>query len=352
MEVYTILFNRLLSESAKQQASDLHLSVGSIPIIRKDGRLIQLEGEKIIEQEVLVNITNSFLDEREKKVLEEKRELTTVKILGGKFRFKINIYYQRKLLAVSLRLISEASRDLPSLNLPAIVANFTKLASGLIIISGPYGGGKTTTIGALIENINNQQKKRVLTLGKSIEVLFVSKQSIIEQREIGVDVASFVQGLQYAQHEDIDVLAVSNLGDELNEAVPLLLEIASSNCLVFMELNADNVIRVIEKILGCFPTNKIEASRSLLADVLNGIIAQKLLPKVGGGMAPAVEIVTVTSAVRSVIREGKIQQLQTVMQTSADAGMVSMDKALATLVQGGQVTQEDAVANYHDKSGV
>ncbi|MCK9578926.1 MAG: hypothetical protein M0Q92_00560 [Methanoregula sp.] len=155
MEIYNILFNRLLSETAKQQASELHLSVGSLPVIRKDGRLLKLEGEKIIEQELLANVTNSFLEEEEQKILTEKRELTVVKILGGHFRFKINIYYQKNLLAVSFRLIPEAVRNLKSIDLPRIIGNFAELTSGLVVIAGPYGGGKTTTIGAMLEISTN-----------------------------------------------------------------------------------------------------------------------------------------------------------------------------------------------------
>ena len=155
MEVYNILFNRLLSETAKRNASDLHLSVGSIPVIRKDGKLIKLDQEKIIEQETLKQIVNSFLEDSEKEKLEKERDTTVVKVLGGHFRFKINIYYQKNLLAVSFRLIAEAVRDFASLELPPVIENFTKTEGGLLIIAGPYGSGKTTTTGAIIEKINN-----------------------------------------------------------------------------------------------------------------------------------------------------------------------------------------------------
>jgi len=349
MEVYNILFNRLLSEAAKRQASDLHLSAGSVPVIRKDGRLIKLEQEKIIEQAVLSQIIRSFLEEKDLKTLEEQRELTTVKTLGGNFRFKINIYYQKNLLAVSLRLISEGIPDFSTLNIPQTVINFTKLSSGLLIIAGPYGSGKTTTISAMIENINQNSHKRILTIEDPIEVMFTSNQSVIEQREIGRDVLSLVDGLEYCQQEDIDILTVSDNQEKLIEKMPLILDIASSNALVILEMNIDSSIRVIEKILDGYPPAKVDAARTLLADVLEGIVVQKLIPKNGGGMSLAVEVLIGTPAVKSVIREGKIKQIETIMQTSADQGMVSMTQSLVNLSQNSQISREDALANAPQK---
>jgi len=349
MEVYNILFNRLLSETAKRQASDLHLSSGSVPVIRKDGRLIKLEQEKIVEQPVLSQIIKSFLEEKELKILEEKRELTIVKKLGGNFRFKINIYYQKNLLAASLRIIPKEIKNFTSLNIPQTVAGFTKLSSGLLIVAGPYGSGKTTTIGAIIEHINQNYHKRILTIEDPIEVMFTSKQSVVEQREIGRDVLSLVNGLEYCQQEDIDILAISDTRDELAEKIPLILDIASSNSLVIIEMNIDSAIRAIEKILGSFSPSKIEAARILLADVLEGVVVQKLIPKNGGGMSLATEILIGIPAVKSVIREGKIKQIETIMQTSGAQGMVSMTQSLVSLTQNGQISREDALASAPEK---
>lgn len=345
MEIYNILFNRLLSETAKRQAAELHLSVGSIPVIRKDGHLLKLEGEKIIEQELLAQIINSFLEDEEKKILEEKRELTTVKILGGHWRFKINVYYQKNLLAASFRLISEVNRDINNLDLPEAVKKFTALSSGLVVIAGPYGSGKTTTIGALLEYINQHEHKRILTLENPIEMIMVSKESIIEQRLIGKDVMTLLDGLRYCQQEDIDILAVSSIQEQFSEALPLILEIASTNCLVFLELNADTAVRVIEKILNCYSTTKIESARLLLADILEGVVVQKLLPKNGGGLTLAAEILIGNSAIKSVIREGKLKQIETIIQTSGGEGMVSMTQSLVNLVRAGEVSGEDALAD-------
>ncbi|MFA6551227.1 MAG: ATPase, T2SS/T4P/T4SS family [Patescibacteria group bacterium] len=344
MEVYNILFNRLLSETAKQQASELHLSVGSLPVIRKDGRLLKLEGEKIIEQELLVNITSSFLEAEEQKTLAEKRELTTVKTLGGHFRFKINIYYQKNLLAVSFRLIPETVRNLDSIDLPAITADLAKLTSGLVVVAGSYGSGKTTTIGAMVEFINQQQHKRILTLENPIEMLLVSKESVIEQRLIGRDVPTLIGGLRASQQEDIDILMVADIREDFAEAIPLILDIASTNCLVFLEMTADTAVRVIEKILNCYSSAKIDSARMLCADVLAGVIVQSLLPKNGGGMALGTEILIGTSAVKSVIREGKLKQIETIIQTSGGEGMISMTQSLVNLTRAGIVNREDALA--------
>lgn len=349
MEIYNVLFNHLLSETAKRKASDLHLSVGSVPVIRKDGQLISLKEEKIIEQETLVQIVNSFLEEEEKKRLEEKREITVVKVLGGHFRFKINIYYQKKMLAVSFRLIPEVIRDFASLNLPEVVSNFAQLTNGLLIVAGPYGSGKTSTIGAILEKINNEAKKRVITLENPIEIFFVSKNCVVEQRQIGSDVLSLVEGLKYCLSQEIDVLVISEIKDDFASAIPLILELASSNCFVILEMGADSTIRVIEKILEAYPSSKTESARLLLADVLEGIVIQKLLPKIGGGLAIALEVLVGISSVKSVIREGKVKQIQTIIQTSGGMGMKSMDKSLVSLVQNGQITRENALAEAENK---
>jgi twitching motility protein PilT len=349
MEVYSILFNRLLSETAKRQASDLHLSAGSIPVIRKDGHLITLEEEKIIEETVLEQIVTSFLTEAEQKTLAKKREITVVKVLGGHFRFKINIYFQKGLLAVSLRLVTPAVRDFNSLGLPPAVANFSRLSDGLVVIGGIYGSGKTTTIGALLELINQQQKKRMLTLENPIETIFANQQSIIEQREVGKDVPTLVSGLQYCRHEDIDIIAIADIRDELSEVLPLILKLAASGSLVFLEMHADSAARVIENIMDAFLPHKAAAARALLADVLRGIAVQRLVPKNGGGQALALEVLLGSPAVTSVIREGKFSQLETIIQTSGGEGMVSMTTSLSRLVASGQVSREDALAAAPNK---
>jgi twitching motility protein PilT len=179
--------------------------------------------------------------------------------------------------------------------------------------------------------------------------MFTSKQSVVEQRQIGQDVLSLIDGLEYCQQEDIDILAISDIKEELSEKMPLMLDIASSNSLVIMEMNIDSAIRAIEKILGSFPPSKIEAARVLLADVLEGVVVQKLIPKNGGGMSLAVEILMGIPAVKSVIREGKIKQIETIMQTSGAQGMVSMTQSLVGLAQNGQISREEALANAPEK---
>lgn len=349
MEVFNVLFNRLLSETAKRKASSLHLSVGSIPVVKKDEHLIPIEGENIMEQDTLKQIVESILNEEEKQKLAEKREITVVKVLAGKFRFKINVYYQKNLLSASFRFISDVIRDFLSLNLPEVVSNFSKLTSGLLIIAGTYGSGKTSTISAIIEKINQEEKKKIITIEDPIEVFFVNKSSIVEQRQIGRDVLSLVDGLKYCLHQEVDVLVVHGTQDEFITAIPFILEIASSNCLVILELNADSSIRAIEKVLEAYPSSRTESARLLLADVLEGIIIQKLLSKLGGGLAIALEIIVGTSSIKSIIGEGKIKQMQTIIQTSGKFGMVSMNKSLVDLVQSGQISREEAISEAENK---
>jgi len=349
MEVYTILFNRLLSEAAKRQAADLHLSVGSIPAIRQDGAWQPLEGEKIIEQETLSQIINSFLSEGEQKILTAKKEITIVKELAGNFRFKINVYYQKKLLAASFRLISQTIRNFESLQLPSIIGTLAEKTKGLLIVAGSYSSGKTNTIAAIVEYINQTSKRRILTLESLVEIMFVSKKSIVEQRQIGNDVSSLIDGLKYAKNQDIDVLVVSEIKDEINKAIPLCLEIASGSCLVILEINAGSTIQAIENIIESYSDSKIESARFLLADVLQGAIVQKLLPKVGGGSILAIELLIATQPVKSIIREGKIKQLATAIETSGSEGMISMTKSLVSLVKNGQVSREAALASTENQ---
>ena len=175
-------------------------------------------------------------------------------------------------------------------------------------------------------------------------MFLISKESVIEQRLIGRDVKSLLDGLRYCQQEDIDILAVADIQEQFTDALPLVLEIASTNCLVLLEMSADTATRVIEKILNCYASAKIDSARMLLADVLEGIVIQKLLPKNGGGTVLAAEVLIGASAIKSVIREGKLKQIETIIQTSGDQGMISMTQALVNLVRAGQVSQEDALA--------
>ncbi len=344
MEVPSIFLNRILSEMAKRGASDMHLTVGSIPIIRINNQLSSLAGEEIVTNEILNKVIDTFISPEELTKLKENREIILVKNLAGNFRFRLNIFYQKDLLSLTFHYIPGNLKTLAELKIPKIFQDFMNADSGLLIIGGPYGAGKTTTAAAFIEEVNKTYNKSIITIEDPIEFLFVSKKSIIVQRQIGHDVKSFSQGLEYCLNEDVDLVYVSELKKEEDfiTSMPLILELASGNSLVVLEINANSSIRVLEKILtSASKTMSAESARYNLVDNLLAVIVQKLIPRRGGGMALASEILLNNSAVKSIIREGKIYQLESVMQTSRKEGMISLTKSIEELIKVGEIKQED-----------
>jgi len=344
MEVPSIFLNRILTEMAKKNASDLHLTVGNLPIMRIDNQLSSLSGEEIITSEILSKITEAFTSKEEQMTLKENREIVLVRNLAGNFRFRINIFYQKDLLSLSFHYVPGSLKTFAELKFPKVLQNLVKINSGLFIIGGPYGSGKTTTAITFIEEINKAFNKSIVTIEDPIEFLFVSKKSIIVQRQVGRDVKSFSHGLDYCLGEDIDIVYVSEIknDDEFISAIPFILELASGNSLVILEINTDSSIRALQKILTA-ASKKLttEAARYNLVDNLLAVLIQKLIPHRGGGLVLAVEILLNNSAVKSLIREGKIYQLESIMQTSRKEGMISMAKSLEELIQTGEIRQED-----------
>ena len=342
MEVPSIFLNRILTQAAKKNASSVHLTVGSLPVMRVDDRLVEIKEENITTVDIVEKIIDSIANETEKKKLKEEKEIILIKELASGFRFKINIYYQKSLPSITFNYIPNTFKSFSDLKLPKILNDIIKLNSGFFIIAGSYASGKTTTVAAVIEEINKNYKKNIITIEDPIEYLFVSKKSLISQRQVGKDVKSVVQGLKHCLNEDADVVYIGKIKKEFNEAVPLVLDLAAGNSLVFMEINADSSIRAIDKVLDSIEIKKsTEAARFSLADVLLGVIVQKLVPKIGGGIVMAVEIVLATGAVKSLIREGKIYQLESIIQTSRKEGMISMEKAIDELIRSGEIKQED-----------
>jgi len=342
MEVPSIFLNRILSETAKRGASSLHLSVGSVPMMRVDGRLTLMEGENILALDVLKKIIESFLEKDEVLKLEKEKEIAIVKNFAGDFRFRVNIFYQKSLPALSFNYISGVIKNLEELGLAQAFSKKINLNSGLLIIAGPNDSGKTTTAVAFIEEINNKEKKYIITLENQIEYLFVNKKSIIEQRQVGRDVSSLNDGLRHCLDEDVDLVYIGEIRKDFDSVLPFILELAAGNSLVILEINAANSVRVIEKILNT-TSKKIsaEAIRYSLADVLLGIISQRLIPSRGGGLSLAKEILIVNSAVKSLIREGKIYQLENVVQISREEGMISLERSIVELVKAGKVQAEE-----------
>lgn len=343
MEVPSILLNRILSEMAKRNGSDLHLAVGSPPMIRVDGVFSALAGQEMITSEILSKITESFLSQEEIIKLEENKSLVLVKDIVN-FRFRINVFYQKGLLSLSFHYVPNTIKNFHELGLPEAVNYFLEINSGLLVIAGAYNSGKTTTAVSLVEEINKTSVKNIITIEDPIECLFISQQSLITQRQVGSDVKTVAAGLDYCLNEDVDVVYLNEIKDEevFNQAMVKIFELASGNCLVVLEINTDSSVRVLEKVLAAAAKRMTpEAARYNLADILVGIVVQKLVRRRGGGLILANEILLNNSAVKALIREGKIYQLESIMQTSKKEGMITLDKSLANLIESGEVRRED-----------
>lgn len=343
MEVPSIFLNRILSEMAQKNGSDLHLAAGSPPLIRIDGQFIPLIGQKLVTSEVINKIAEIFLDPDQIVKLKETKGVILVKNISN-FRFRINIFYQKGLLALSFHYIPGVIKSFDDLGLAAPGRNFLRAAPGLLIIAGAYNSGKTTTAASLIEELNKTKALNIITIEDPIEYLFISKTSLIMQRQIGVDVNSLADALDYCLSEDVDTVYINEMKDNqaFSLALPKIFELASGNCLVILEINADSSVRVLERILaGLAPSLPLEAARYNLADILVGVLTQKLVKRRGGGLVLANEILLNNAAVKSLIREDKIYQLESVIQTSRKEGMISLDKSLNDLIESGEVRRED-----------
>lgn len=343
MEVPSIFLNRILSEMVQKNGSDLHLAVGSPPMIRVGGQFIPLTGQEMATSEIINKITETFLGPDEIAKLKEAKSVILVKNISN-FRFRINVFYQKGLLASSFHYIPGVIKSFSDLGLAEACRNFLEASFGLVIIAGAYNSGKTTTAAALVEELNKTKALNIITIEDPIEYLFVSKISLVMQRQIGIDVNTVADALDYCLSEDVDMVYVNEIKDDqaLNAAMPKIFELASGNCLVVLEINADNSNRVLEKVLAGMAVNMpAEAARYNLADILVGILVQKLVKRRGGGLVLANEILLNNAAAKSLIREGKIYQLESVMQTSRKEGMISMDKSLNNLIESGEVRRED-----------
>jgi twitching motility protein PilT len=336
-------FKRLLLEMVKRNASSLHLIVGSSPLFRVNGRFIFDSDDVILKKEDVAKIINSFLDEGEMIALEDRRELSIVKDFGENFRFRVSIYYQRGELSLTVNYVAGEIIELDNIGFPTSFVRGLQRANGLLIVAGPPSSGKTMTASSIIEKINKEQRRLIMTLENPIEKIFIGKKSVIVQRQVGQDVSSYASGLKYYLGEDVDVVYIDEIRDDFDKALPYILELATGNTLVILEVNAENSIRALEKIMNinCASLSR-ESIRYLLADVLYGVIAQKLIPNRESGLSLAVEVLITNFAARSLIREGNIYQLENVIQNSGEEGMVSMEKSIKDMLLSGEIDRSDA----------
>jgi len=343
-----LLIKKIISSAAERKASDIHLTVGNYPFVRINGQLSALTEIEILKPENLEAMVDFLLSENQKAKFEKDKEVTFIRNDDEtSLRFRINIFYQKGYPMISFRIISQTIPEFSSLGLPEVVAGFSEFNRGLVIISGPFSSGRSTTLASLLQLINQKRGEHIITLEKPIEHLFVNEKSIIEQREIGKDVDSFEKALKTILDEDINIVAITGLLSP--EAIESALELAESGRLVFLLMNSDSVVSVLDKIIAGFEGAKKNWALGTLSDVLVGILVQRLIPKQTEGLALAFEILTLTPAVKSLLKEGKFHQLSSIMQTSRAEGMVNMDKNLFELVKENVITKETAIRESLDK---
>ena len=330
----------LLEECIRRNASDLHLQYGMPPILRIDGSLVPIAGLPPLNSAMLQEVIFATLDEDQKNIYLKDKEFDYSFAFGDVARFRVNAFHERGKMAASFRLIPNQIRPIGELGMPNIVGSFADFPRGLVLVTGPTGSGKSTTLAALIDKINQEKAVHIITIEDPIEFTHTSKRSVIVQREVHYDTFSFAAALRSVLREDPDVVLIGEMRDL--ETIQAAITIAETGHLVFATLHTNSAAQSVDRMIDVFPAHQQPQVRSQLSNMLQAICAQRLVPAIGGGRVPAAEIMLANSAVRSLIREGKTYQLDNVIQTSGGQGMQTMDHDLARLVQAGVISYESA----------
>ena len=330
----------LLEECVKRKASDLHLQYGLPPILRIDGVLTPIAGMPNLNEQLMQSLIFSTLDEEQRKILLKDKEFDYSFAFGDIARFRVNAFHERGNLAAAFRLIPNEIKNINELGMPAIVETFAEFPRGLVLVTGPTGSGKSTTLAALIDKINREKSTHIITIEDPIEFTHKSQRSVIAQREVHYDTFSFAAALRSALREDPDVVLIGEMRDL--ETIQAAITIAETGHLVFATLHTNSAAQSIDRMVDVFPSHQQPQVRTQLANMLMAICAQRLVPAIGGGRVVAAEIMVANSAIRSLIRDGKTHQIDTAIQTGADQGMQTMDRTLAKLIQTGVITYDSA----------
>jgi len=325
---------------AQQGASDLHLVVGRYPTLRVDGKLMPLNQDEILTPADTQSMADVILDEERSKKFLDDGQIDLSYNFEDKARFRVNVFFQQGYVSIAMRLIPKEISNLNQLNMPEVLYDFTKFTQGLVLVVGPVGHGKSTTLAALIQEINIKQEKHIITIEDPIEYIYEQDRSIINQREVYQDSKSFGSALKAVFREDANVVLVGELRDL--ESISTAMTGAETGHLIFATLHTNDSAQTIDRIVDVFPSHQQNQVRSQLANTLLGVVSQRLVPKIDGGRIPAVEIMIKNHAIENLIREGKSYQIDNVIETSTDQGMVSMDRSLADLVRRGMISVETA----------
>lgn len=341
IENYEQELKNIILEVAKEGASDLHLNVANHPIIRVNGELIPLLKRPILIPEDTQNFAAFLLKkERLEEFLTEK-EADFSYIFEDKLRFRVNTFFQKGFIGIAMRVIPAEISTLEELNLPSILADFTRKEQGFFLVVGPTGHGKSTTMASMINIINRERPERIITIEDPVEYIFTQDKSIISQRQVRQDTKSFHRALRAMFREDINVVMIGEMRDW--ETISSAITAAETGHLVFSSLHTNNASQTIDRIIDSFPSNQQAQIKNQLSNVLLGIFSQRLVPRVSGGRIPAYELLIATPAVRNLIREGKTYEIDLMIETGAKEEMVTLNQSLTALVQKNEITMEDAI---------
>lgn len=340
------IFN-LLKITTNKKASDLHIKVGAPPMIRVNAILQEVHDVKLTPEDT-EEYTRALLDDERFEKLQEEGELDFAYSLPRVGRFRVNAYKQRNTFGIALRRVNFDIPTLNSLNIPEVVTSLTDLTHGLVLVTGPTGSGKSTTLASMIQSINEKRKCHIMTLEDPIEYLYKNDKAVIGQREVGVDTKSFSKGLRAALRQDPDIILVGEMRDL--ETVEIALLAAETGHLVLSTLHTLGSAKTIDRVIDAFPSHSKEQIKVQLASVLQAVISQQLLQnKSGFGIIPACEVMLVNSGIRNLIRESKTHQVQNAIVMGMNQGMITMDNSLKDLYHKGMISRESALNHSLDR---
>lgn len=347
IELKKATLKQLLTEMIKEDASDLHLTVGIPPTIRRDGELEHMIKYSKLSAEKVQSLAYSVLTDKQKKEFEQNNELDLSFGITGLSRFRANVFKQRGTVAMAIRTIPYEILSFDSLGLPKIVNDIAKLPKGLVLVTGPTGSGKSTTLASIIDEINSTRHSHIITVEDPIEYVHKHNQCIINQREIHTDTDTFPIALKYVLRQDPDIILIGEMRDL--ETIEAAITIAETGHLVFATLHTNNCVQSINRVIDIFPAHQQSQVRTQLSFIIQGILSQTLIPKINGGRVLACEVMVPTPAIRNMIRESKIHQIYSSMQTGKQYGMQTMNDALAKLVVKRQISKEEGMTRSMDK---
>lgn len=329
-----------MEAAVKKNATDIHISSDRRPILRVDGQLESMDDKPVLTAKDMEEISSLIMPEERKTQFLKQKDVDFSLSYQDRARFRVNVYRQLSKISVAMRFIPSQIRTIEELSLPEVCHQFTKVNQGFFLVVGPSGQGKSTVLAALVDEINETRADHIVTIEDPIEYLFVPKKSIIDQREVGEDVLDFHRGLREVFRQDPDVIMIGEMRDP--ETISSAVTAAETGHFVLTTLHTNTAAQTIDRIIDSFPPHQQNQIRMQLASTILGIISRRLIPCLSGGVINAVEIMIANSAIRNLIREGKIHQINMIIETSANEGMITLNRSLSDLVQKGIISLEAA----------